>query len=49
MPVFHLGAVIGDEAPFWDQRDEFGDTNLLVVKPEEGARSPARSARTGSC
>ena len=23
--------------PFWDQRDEFGDTNLLVVKPEEGA------------
>ena len=23
--------------PFWDQHDEFGDTNMLVVKPEEGA------------
>ena len=22
--------------PFWDQQDEFGDTNLLVAKPEEG-------------
>ena len=21
----------------WDQHDEFGDTNMLVVKPEEGA------------
>ena len=28
--------------PFWDQYDEFGDTNLLVVKPEEG-RSLARA------
>lgn len=36
-PVFHLGAVGGDRPPFWDQRDEFGDTNLLVVKPDEGA------------
>jgi ribulose-5-phosphate 4-epimerase/fuculose-1-phosphate aldolase len=41
-PVYHLGAVIGDDAPFWDQRDEFGDTNLLVVKPEEG-RSLAKA------
>jgi ribulose-5-phosphate 4-epimerase/fuculose-1-phosphate aldolase len=37
VPVFHLGAVIGSKVPFWDQRDEFGDTNMLVVKPEEGA------------
>jgi ribulose-5-phosphate 4-epimerase/fuculose-1-phosphate aldolase len=37
MPVFHLGAVGGIRPPFWDQRDEFGDTNMLVVKPEEGA------------
>jgi len=37
VPVFHLGAVGGLHPPFWDQRDEFGDTNLLVVKPEEGA------------
>jgi HCOMODA/2-hydroxy-3-carboxy-muconic semialdehyde decarboxylase len=37
VPVFHLGAVLGSKVPFWDQRDEFGDTNMLVVKPEEGA------------
>ena len=37
VPVFHLGAAMGPSAPFWDSRDEFGDTNLLVVKPEEGA------------
>ncbi len=36
-PLFHLGAMIGEQAPFWDSRDEFGDTHLLVVKPEEGA------------
>jgi HCOMODA/2-hydroxy-3-carboxy-muconic semialdehyde decarboxylase len=42
VPVFHLGAAIGEDVPFWDQHDEFGATNLLVVKPEEG-RSLARS------
>jgi len=42
IPVFHLGAAAGEDIPFWDQRDEFGDTNLLVVKPEEG-RSLART------
>ena len=42
VPVFHLGAAVGEAMPFWDQRDEFGDTNLLVVKPEEG-RSLARA------
>ena len=36
VPVFHLGGTMGEEAPFWDQHDEFGDTNLLVVKQEEG-------------
>ncbi len=36
VPVFHLAAVVG-HVPLWDQRDEFGDTNMLVVKPEEGA------------
>jgi ribulose-5-phosphate 4-epimerase/fuculose-1-phosphate aldolase len=41
-PVFHLGAAVGEETPFWDQHNEFGDTNLLVVKPEEG-RSLARA------
>jgi ribulose-5-phosphate 4-epimerase/fuculose-1-phosphate aldolase len=36
-PVMHLGAIIGHKVPMWDQFDEFGDTNLLLVKPEEGA------------
>jgi ribulose-5-phosphate 4-epimerase/fuculose-1-phosphate aldolase len=40
--VFQLGAAAGEKVPFWNQRDEFGDTNLLVVKPEEG-RSLARA------
>ena len=38
MPV----AQIGEKVPFWDSRDEFGDTNLLVLKPEEG-RSLAKA------
>jgi len=37
VPVFHLGAIGGIKPPFWDQRDEFGDTNMLVCKLEEGA------------
>jgi HCOMODA/2-hydroxy-3-carboxy-muconic semialdehyde decarboxylase len=42
IPVIHVAAIMGDTVPFWDQRDDFGDSNLLVVKPEEG-RSLARS------
>jgi HCOMODA/2-hydroxy-3-carboxy-muconic semialdehyde decarboxylase len=42
VPVFHLGAAVGENMPFWDQHDEFGDTNLLVCKQEEG-RSLARA------
>ena len=41
-PVYHMGAQIGPKVPFWDSRDEFGDTCLLVLKPEEG-RSLARA------
>ena len=37
VPVFHLGAPIGAAVPLWDQRAAFGDTNMLVVRPEEGA------------
>jgi HCOMODA/2-hydroxy-3-carboxy-muconic semialdehyde decarboxylase len=37
VPLFHLGATLGEKVPFWDSRDEFGDTNLLVRTPEEGA------------
>ena len=36
-PVYHLGATLGEKVPFWDSRDEFGDTTLIVAKPEEGA------------
>jgi HCOMODA/2-hydroxy-3-carboxy-muconic semialdehyde decarboxylase len=42
VPVFHLGAAIGETVPFWDQHDEFGDTNMLVAKLDEG-RSLARA------
>jgi HCOMODA/2-hydroxy-3-carboxy-muconic semialdehyde decarboxylase len=36
-PVFHLGgAALGEKVRYWDSRDEFGETNLLVAKPEEG-------------
>ncbi len=33
----HLGATMGAQVPTWDSREEFGNTNLLVAKPEEGA------------
>jgi len=36
-PVYHLGATLGEKVPFWDARDEFGETTLIVAKPEEGA------------
>lgn len=36
-PVYHLGATLGEKVPFWDARDEFGDTSLIVARPEEGA------------
>jgi ribulose-5-phosphate 4-epimerase/fuculose-1-phosphate aldolase len=42
VPVMHLGASLGEEVPFWDSRDEFGDTGLVVTTPEEG-RSLARA------
>jgi ribulose-5-phosphate 4-epimerase/fuculose-1-phosphate aldolase len=43
VPVYHQGAVMGDvAAPFWDSRDEFGETNQMVITPEEG-RSHARA------
>src|SRR5262245_16274387 len=40
--LYHMGAQIGTKVPFWDSRDEFGDTSLLVLKPEEG-RSLAKA------
>ena len=37
VPVYQHGAMIGPHVPRWDSRDEFGDTNLLVVNIEQGA------------
>src|SRR6516164_1501667 len=28
-PVYHLGATLGEKVPFWDSRDEFGETALM--------------------
>ena len=42
LPLYHMGAQIGEKVPFWDSRDEFGDTSLLIITPEEG-RSCAKS------
>lgn len=36
VPVYHLGASMGFTVPFWDSRDDFGSTALVLVKPEEG-------------
>lgn len=37
VPVYQHGALIGGQVPLWDSRDEFGDTNLLVVNAQQGA------------
>lgn len=36
VPVIHLGATMGAAVPFWDSRDEFGDTNLLIATEAQG-------------
>jgi len=35
-PVVHMASFIGARIPVWDIRDNFGDTNLLVVKTAQG-------------
>lgn len=35
-PMAHVGACIGREVPVWDSRDQFGDTDLLVVNMSMG-------------
>jgi HCOMODA/2-hydroxy-3-carboxy-muconic semialdehyde decarboxylase len=35
--VFGLGAVMGATVPFWDSRDEFGDTPMVLTTPAHGA------------
>jgi HCOMODA/2-hydroxy-3-carboxy-muconic semialdehyde decarboxylase len=36
-PVFGLGATMGATVPFWDSRDEFGDTPMVVTTAAQGA------------
>jgi ribulose-5-phosphate 4-epimerase/fuculose-1-phosphate aldolase len=47
VPVYQHGALIGTHVPMWDSRDEFGDTNLLVTNPAQGA-SLARALGSAS-
>ncbi len=35
-PVISLGSDLGAEVPVWDIRDTFGDTAMLVTRPEHG-------------
>lgn len=37
IPVYHQGATLGTKSPVWDSRVEFGNTNIMVITPEEGA------------
>lgn len=37
LPMNGLGSVMGATVPFWDSRDEFGDTPIVVTTPEQGA------------
>ena len=43
-PVYHLGATLGEKVPFWDARDGFGDTTLIVAKPRKALRLRATRA-----
>lgn len=36
VPISQMGAVMGQHVPIWDSQTDFGDTNLLLVKAEEG-------------
>ena len=45
-PMFHLAAIIGSQVPVWDIRDQFGDTNMLVVTMDQG-RDLARTVGQG--
>ncbi len=41
-PIFHMAATAGVEAPVWDLRDRFGDTNMLVTTMDQGRDLAAR-------
>lgn len=35
-PIVHVGGPMGEQAPIWDIRAKFGDTDMLVVTMEQG-------------
>jgi ribulose-5-phosphate 4-epimerase/fuculose-1-phosphate aldolase len=47
-PVVHAAAIIGAEIPVWDIRDEYGDTDMLVRRIEQG-RSLANTLGDNTC
>ena len=46
-PLMGLGATMGAVVPFWDSRDEFGDTPMVVTTSEQG-QSLARALGTNA-
>ncbi|MCC7326361.1 MAG: class II aldolase/adducin family protein [Burkholderiales bacterium] len=47
-PVIHVAGIIGARIPTWDIREEFGDTNLLIMTMAQG-RAMARAAENCDC
>lgn len=47
-PMIHMAAVIGARVPVWDIRDEFGDTDMLVRRMDQG-RSLANALGDNTC
>jgi ribulose-5-phosphate 4-epimerase/fuculose-1-phosphate aldolase len=47
-PVLHAASVIGAEIPVWDIRDEYGDTDMLVRRIEQG-RNLAETLADNTC
>ena len=47
-PMIHMAAVIGAQVPVWDIRDDFGDTDMLVRRMDQG-RSLAAALGTNTC
>ena len=47
-PVTHVGGMMGAHVPVWDNRIDFGDTQIIVIKMEE-AVSMARALGANRC
>jgi HCOMODA/2-hydroxy-3-carboxy-muconic semialdehyde decarboxylase len=47
-PMIHTAAVIGREIPVWDSRDDFGDTDMLVRRMDQG-RSLVKTLGGNTC